>query len=152
MSAEAKLASLGLTLPEIPKPVANYVSFKVNGDTLYLSGQGPRRNDGVMLTGKVGRDVTVEQAYEHAKLVGLGLLAAARAAAGSLDRIEVLKVLGMVNAVPEFTDHPKVINGCSDLFVAVLGERGRHARSAVGMGSLPANISVEIEAVMRIHA
>ncbi len=83
--------------------------------------------------------------------MGLGLLAAAKAAAGSLDRIEVLKVLGMVNAVPEFTDHPKVINGCSDLFVAVLGERGRHARSAVGMGSLPGNISVEIEAVLRIH-
>jgi enamine deaminase RidA (YjgF/YER057c/UK114 family) len=104
-----------------------------------------------MLTGKVGRDVTVEQGYEHAKLVGLGLLAAARAVAGDLAKIEVLKVLGMVNAVPEFTQQPEVINGCSDLFVAVLGERGRHARSAVGMGSLPRNISVEIEAVMRIH-
>ena len=104
-----------------------------------------------MMTGKVGKDVTVEQASEHAKLVGLGLLAAAKAAAGDLGRIEVLKVLGMVNAVPEFGDQPKVINGCSDLFVAVLGERGRHARSAVGMGSLPMNITVEIEAVMRIH-
>jgi enamine deaminase RidA (YjgF/YER057c/UK114 family) len=104
-----------------------------------------------MFTGKVGRDVTVEQAYEHAKRVGLGLLAAAKAAAGDLGKVEVLKVLGMVNGVPEFTDHPKVINGCSDLFVAVLGERGRHARSAVGIGSLPGNISVEIEAVMRIH-
>jgi enamine deaminase RidA (YjgF/YER057c/UK114 family) len=152
MTPEAKLAEMGLTLPQIPKPVANYVSFKASGDTLYLSGQGPRRNDGAMMTGKVGKDVTVEQAYEHAKLVGLGLLAAAKAAAGDLGRIEVLKVLGMVNAVPDFTDHPKVINGCSDLFVAVLGERGRHARSAVGMGSLPMNISVEIEAVMRIHA
>jgi enamine deaminase RidA (YjgF/YER057c/UK114 family) len=152
MTPEAKLAQMGLTLPQIPKPVANYVSFKVSGDTLYLSGQGPRRNDGTMMTGKVGKDVTIEQAYEHAKLVGLGLLAAAKAAAGDLGRIEVLKVLGMVNAVPDFTDHPKVINGCSDLFVAVLGERGRHARSAVGMGSLPMNISVEIEAVMRIHA
>jgi enamine deaminase RidA (YjgF/YER057c/UK114 family) len=151
MTPEAKLAEMGLTLPQIPKPVANYVSFKVSGDTLYLSGQGPRRNDGTMMTGKVGKDVTVEQAYEHAKLVGLGLLAAAKAAAGDLGRIEVLKVLGMVNAVPDFTDHPKVINGCSDLLVAVLGERGRHARSAVGMGSLPMNISVEIEAVMRIH-
>jgi enamine deaminase RidA (YjgF/YER057c/UK114 family) len=104
-----------------------------------------------MLTGKVGKDVTPEQAYEHAKLVGLGLLAAAKMAAGDLSRVEVLKVLGMVNAVPDFTDHPKVINGCSDLFVAVLGERGRHARSAVGMASLPMNISVEIEAVMRLH-
>jgi enamine deaminase RidA (YjgF/YER057c/UK114 family) len=151
MSAEAKLQSMGLALPELPKPIANYVSFKINGNTLYLSGQGPRRNDGTMFTGKVGRDVTPEQAYEHAKLVGLGLLAAAKVAAGSLDKIEVLKVLGMVNAVPEFTDHPKVINGCSDLFVAVLGERGKHARSAVGMGSLPGNISVEVEAVLRIH-
>ncbi len=151
MTPEAKLASMGLTLPEIPKPVANYVSFKRDGSTLYLSGQGPRRNDGTVITGKVGRDVTADQAYEHAKLVGLGLLAAAKAAAGDLSKIEVLKVLGMVNAVPEFTDHPKVINGCSDLFVAVLGERGRHARSAVGMGSLPMSITVEIEVVLRIH-
>ena len=151
MTPEEKLKSMGLSLPVLPTPVANYVPFKVSGNTLYLSGQGPRRNDGTMHTGKVGRDVTPEQAYEHAKLVGLGLLAAAKAAAGSLDRIEVLKVLGMVNAIPEFTDHPKVINGCSDLFVAVLGERGKHARSAVGMGSLPGNISVEIEAVLRIH-
>ena len=151
MTPEAKLSELGMSLHQIPKPFANSVPFKIGGDTLYLSGQGPRRNDGTMMTGKVGRDVTPEQAYEHAKMVGLGLLAAARAAAGDLSRIEVLKVLGMVNAVPDFTDHPKVINGCSDLFVAVLGERGRHARSAVGMGSLPMNISVEVEAVMRIH-
>ena len=151
MSPEAKLASMGLTLPEVPRPVANYVPFKVHGSTLYLSGQGPRRNDGTLATGKVGRDVSPEQAYEHARLVGLGLLAAAKTAAGDLSRIEVLKVLGMVNAVPEFTDHPKVVNGCSDLFVAVLGERGSHARSAVGMGSLPMSITVEIEAVMRIH-
>src|SRR6478736_573660 len=151
MAPDAKLASMGLALPELPKPIATYVSFKRHGDTLYLSGQGPRRNDGTMFTGKVGRDVTVAEAYEHAKLVGLGLLAAAKAAAGDLAKIEVLKVLGMVNAVPEFSDQPKVINGCSDLFVAVLGERGRHARSAIGMGSLPQQITVEIEAVMRIH-
>jgi enamine deaminase RidA (YjgF/YER057c/UK114 family) len=151
MNPEAKLASMGLVLPELSKPLANYVSYKISGDTLYLAGQGPRRADGSHVTGKVGKDVTVEDAYEHAKLVGLGLLAAAKAAAGDLSRIEVLKVLGMVNAVPEFMHHPDVINGCSDLFVAVLGERGRHARSAVGMGSLPMNITVEIEAVMRIH-
>ena len=151
MTPEAKLASMGLTLPEIPKPVGNYVPFKISGNTLYLSGQGPRRNDGTLMTGKVGKDVTIEQAHEHAKLVGLGLLAAAKAAAGELSRIEVLKVLGMVNAVPEFGDQPKVINGCSDLFVAVLGDRGRHARSAVGLGSLPMGITVEIEAIMRIH-
>jgi enamine deaminase RidA (YjgF/YER057c/UK114 family) len=151
VTPEEKLASMGLSLPGIAPPVANYVPYKIKGNTLYLSGQGPRRGDGSMATGKVGRDVTVEQAYEHAKLVGLGLLSAAKAAAGELSRIEVLKVLGMVNAVPEFADQPKVINGCSDLFVAVLGERGRHARSAVGMGSLPMQITVEIEAVMRIH-
>jgi enamine deaminase RidA (YjgF/YER057c/UK114 family) len=151
MTPEAKLAAMGLSLPKIPTPIANYVSFKRHGDTLYLSGQGPRRSDGSMATGKVGRDVNVDEAYEHAKLVGLGLLATAKAAVGELSKIEVLKVLGMVNAVPEFSDQPKVINGCSDLFVAVLGERGRHARSAVGMGSLPLQMTVEIEAIMRIH-
>jgi enamine deaminase RidA (YjgF/YER057c/UK114 family) len=150
MSAEQKLAELGLTLPQLPKPIGNYVPFKRAGDLIFLSGQGPRRPDGSPITGKVGRDVTVEEAYEHAKLIGLGLLAAAKLAAGDLDKVEVLKVLGMVNAVPEFKDQPKVINGCSDLFVAVLGERGRHARSAVGMGSLPNQISVEIEAIMRV--
>ena len=133
MSAEDKLAELKLTLPSIPTPVANYVPFKRACDIIYLSGQGPRKPDGSLYTGKVGRDVTVEQAYEHAKLVGLGLLAAAKMAAGSLDKVEVLKLLGMVNGVPDFADQPKVINGCSDLLVAVLGERGRHARSAVGM-------------------
>jgi enamine deaminase RidA (YjgF/YER057c/UK114 family) len=150
MSAEEKLAELGLKLPTVPTPVANYVPFRRDGHVIYLSGQGPRAPDGGLYTGKVGRDVPVEQAYEHAKLVGLGLLAAAKLAAGSLDKVEVLKVLGMVNGIPEFADQPKVINGCSDLFVAVLGERGRHARSAVGMGSLPGGITVEIEAVMRV--
>jgi enamine deaminase RidA (YjgF/YER057c/UK114 family) len=150
MSAEDKLRELGLTLPTVPTPVANYVPFKRDGHVIYLSGQGPRKPDGTLFLGKVGRDVTAEEAYEHAKLVGLGLLAAAKLAAGSLDKVEVLKLLGMVNAVPDFTNQPKVINGCSDLLVAVLGERGRHARSAVGMGSLPNGMTVEIEAVMRV--
>jgi enamine deaminase RidA (YjgF/YER057c/UK114 family) len=150
MSAEQKLAAMGLALPKVPTPVANYVPFKRAGDIIYLAGQGPRSADGGLINGKVGRDVTVEQAYEHAKTIGLQLLAVAKLAAGDLDKVEVLKVLGMVNAVPEFKDQPKVINGCSDLFVAVLGERGRHARSAVGMGSLPNQIPVEIEAVMRV--
>src|SRR5262249_21039588 len=151
MTPEAKLAAMGLRLPNVPRPVGSYLPYKLSGDMLYLSGQGPMRADGSFATGKVGRDVGVDEAYEHAKLVGLGLLAAAKVAAGELSRIEVIKVLGMVNAVPEFTEQPKVINGCSDLFIAVLGERGRHARSAVGMGSLPLAITVEIEAVMRIH-
>ena len=150
MTPEQKLNALGLALPELPKPVANYVSYKRAGDMLYLSGQGPRRGDGVMHTGKVGKEVTVKQAYEHAKLVGLGLLAAMKQAAGDLSKVEVIKVLGMVNGTPDFGDQPEVINGCSDLFVEVLGERGRHARSAVGMGSLPRQITVEIEAVCRI--
>ena len=150
MSAEDKLRELGLALPTVPTPVANYVPFKRAGDIVYLSGQGPRKADGSYHIGKVGRDVGWEEAYEHAKLTGLGLLAAAKTAAGSLDKIEILKVLGMVNGVPEFADQPKLINGCSDLFVNVLGERGRHARSAVGMGSLPNNITVEIEAVIRV--
>jgi enamine deaminase RidA (YjgF/YER057c/UK114 family) len=150
MSPEDKLRELGLALPTVPAPVANYVPFKRAGDVVYLSGQGPRKPDGSFHVGKVGRDVTWEEAYEHAKLTGLGLLAAARMAAGSLDKVEILKVFGMVNGVPEFADQPKVVNGCSDLFVQVLGERGRHARSAVGMGSLPNGMTVEIEAVIRV--
>ncbi|NOU07741.1 MAG: RidA family protein [Hyphomicrobiaceae bacterium] len=148
---DQRLSKLGLTLPDIPKPIANYVSWKLFGDTLYLSGQGPRRNDGTLHTGLVGKDLTTAQAYEHAKLVGLGLLAAMKQASGNLARVEVIKVLGMVRATPDFGEQPQVINGCSDLFVAVLGERGKHARSAVGMASLPGGISVEIEAICRLH-
>jgi enamine deaminase RidA (YjgF/YER057c/UK114 family) len=151
MSVEGNLKKLGLTLPNVPTPVANYVPWKRDGNTIYLSGQGPRDKDGKHITGTVGKDVTVERAYELAQLVGLNLLAAAKAAAGgSLEKVEVLKVLGMVNAVPGFGDQPKVINGCSDLFVEVFGERGRHARSAVGMGSLPNNIPVEIECIVEV--
>lgn len=151
MTPDDKLAQLGLVLPDIPQPMANYVPFKRDRDIVYLSGQGPRQGDGSYPTGKVGADVSVADAYGHARTVGLGLLAAAKLAAGGLDKVEILKVFGMVNAVPDFADQPKVINGCSDLFVAVLGERGRHARSAVGLGSLPNGMTVEIEAVIRIH-
>jgi len=150
MSAEQKLKELGLALPQVASPMANYVRFKRVGDVVYLSGQGPRLPDGTMATGKVGGDVTTAQAYEHAKLVGLGLLAAMKEAAGSLDKVEVIKLLGMVNGAPEFGEQPQVINGCSDLLVAVLGENGRHARSAVGMGSLPGNITVEIEVIIKV--
>jgi enamine deaminase RidA (YjgF/YER057c/UK114 family) len=151
MSVEARLKQLGLVLPDVPSPVANYVPFRLAGNLLFLSGQGPRDEKGSMLTGKVGAEVTVEEAYRRARLIGLQLLSATQKALGSLDRVEaVLKVLGMVNAVPDFKDHPKVINGCSDLFVEVLGDAGRHARSAVGMGSLPNQISVEIEAILAV--
>ena len=125
--------------------------FQLVNGFLYLSGQGPRNADGQLATGKVGAEVSVEDAYLHAQLTGLNLLAVAHLALGDLARIRhVVKVLGMVNAVPTFGEHPKVINGCSDLFVNVLGDAGRHARSAVGMGSLPGNISVEIEAIMQV--
>ena len=150
MTPEEKLKSLGLTLPPVRTPPANFVPFKLDGKTIYLSGQGPAKPDGSLHIGKVGRDFTWQEAYEHAKLVGLGLLAVAKAAAGDLARVETLKLLGMVNATPDFGDSPKVINGCSDLLVEVLGERGRHARSAVGMATLPNGMSVEIEAIMRI--
>jgi enamine deaminase RidA (YjgF/YER057c/UK114 family) len=133
MTPEEKLKALGLTLPPLRTPIANFVPFKLDGKTIYVSGQGPAKPDGSYYIGKVGRDFTWQEAYEHAKLVGLGLLAAAKAAAGDLARVETLKLLGMVNATPDFGDPPKVINGCSDLLVEVLGERGRHARSAVGM-------------------
>jgi enamine deaminase RidA (YjgF/YER057c/UK114 family) len=151
MTPEDKLAALGLTLPTVATPVANYVPYRWAGNLLYLSGQGPRKPDGSLHVGRLGRDVTVEEGYEHAKLTALSLLATAKAAIGELNRIDaVVKLLGMVNAEPDFGDQPKVINGCSDLLVEVLGEAGRHARSAVGMGSLPGGMSVEIEAILLI--
>jgi len=151
MSAEEKLKALGLDLGSVSQPVANYVNAVRTGNLLFLAGKGPRPQDGKRPSGKVGREYTAEQAYQHARTVGLDLLAVMRAELGSLDKVRrVVKVLGMVNAVPEFQDHPKVINGCSDLFVEVLGERGKHARSAVGMGSLPMGIPVEIECIVEV--
>jgi enamine deaminase RidA (YjgF/YER057c/UK114 family) len=150
MGAEARLQELGIVLPPLPKPVANYVPYRLAGNILYLSGQGPREN-GVSLVGKLGADISVEEGYRRARVVGLGLLSAMRGALGSLDRVDyIVKLLGMVNAVPEFNDSPKVINGCSDLFVEVFGEAGRHARSAVGNVMLPHQISVEIEGIVAI--
>jgi enamine deaminase RidA (YjgF/YER057c/UK114 family) len=151
MSAEARLKELGLVLPAMAKPVANYVPYRIAGSILYLSGQGPRDENGNNLSGKLGADISIEEGYRRARLVGLGLLAAMRDALGSLDRVDyVVKLLGMVNATPDFNDPPKVINGCSDLFVDVFGEAGRHARSAVGHVTLPGQISVEIEAIVAI--
>ena len=150
MSAEARLKQLGIVLPELMTPVANYLPYRIAGNILYLAGQGPRE-DGKILLGKVGPEVSIEEGYRRARLTGLGMLAAMRAALGSLDRVDyIVKLLGMVNAVPDFKDQPKVINGCSDLFVEVFGDAGRHARSAVGMGSLPNGMSVEIEGIVAI--
>jgi enamine deaminase RidA (YjgF/YER057c/UK114 family) len=152
MTPEQRLEQLGLTLPPLSTPVANYVPYRLAGNLLYLSGQGPKRPDGSYRVGRLGRDISVEEAYQEARMAGLGLLAVAKAALGSLERIEaVIKLLGMVNAEPDFADHPKVINGCSDLFVDVLGDAGRHARSAVGMGSLPNRMAVEIEAILLVR-
>jgi enamine deaminase RidA (YjgF/YER057c/UK114 family) len=149
----SRLASLGLVLPPPPQPLANYITHVEAGTMLYISGQGPRAADGTMARGKVGRDLDTAQAYEQARLTGLNLLAVAHAALGDLGRVRrVVKLLGMVNAVPDFEDHPNVINGCSDLLIAVFGEFGRHARSAVGMGSLPGGIPVEIEAILEVAA
>ena len=150
---EERLAAIGLTLPVVPSPMANYVPYRLAGNLLFLSGQGPKRPDGSFETGRLGNDATVEDGYRAARLTGLQLLAVTKAAVGELSRVEaVVKLLGMVNAEPEFDDHPKVINGCSDLFVEVLGDAGRHARSAVGMGSLPNGIMVEIEAILLIRS
>lgn len=152
MSAEQMLKARGIVLPDLPSPKGTYVPANLHNGVLYLSGQGPLMENGDFACGIVGKDFTIDQAYHHARRTGLVLLAAARRALGSLDRVEkVLNVLGMVNAAPGFGDHPKVINGCSDLFVEVFGEAGRHARAAVGMGTLPMNISVEITAVMAVR-
>ena len=147
-TVEEKLAEMGLTLPELSRPAATYQPWRRESGVIYLSGQGPRKPDGSFHVGKVGADVSVEAAHEHAKICGLALIAAMKDAVGDLDAVRVVKVLGMVNAVPDFGDQPKVINGCSDLFVAVFGERGAHARSAVGVGSLPNRMTVEIEAII----
>ncbi len=152
MTAEQRLAALGLVLPPVPVPVANYVPFRLAGQFLYLSGQGPKQPDGTYRKGRLGATMSIDDAYLEARQVGLQLLATARQALGSLDRIEaVVKLLGMVNAEPDFSDHPKVINGCSDVLVEVLGEAGRHARSAVGMGSLPNGMAVEVEVILLVR-
>jgi enamine deaminase RidA (YjgF/YER057c/UK114 family) len=149
MSAEKKLKELGIQLDPVTPPVANYVNAVRTGNLLFLAGKGPAGTPG----GKLGRDFTVEQGYRHARSVGLALLAVMKDELGSLDKVKrVVKVLGMVNGTPEFTDQPKVINGCSDLFVQVLGDKGKHARSAVGMGSLPMGIPVEIECIVEVEA
>src|ERR1700693_1585854 len=132
MSAEARLKELGIMLPPLPKPVANYLPYRLVGNVLYLSGQG-LREDGAMLTGELCAEPTLEEGYRRARVVGLGLLSAMRDALGSLDRVDyIVKLLGMVNAVPDFNDSPKVIHGSSDFFGEVCGGAGRHARSAVG--------------------
>lgn len=149
MTIEARLVELGIELPEPVSPTANYVRHQQTGNLLFISGTGP---DDTAPKGKVDSDVTVEDAYQAARSVGLQILATAQQALGSLDRItRTVKVLGMVNSSPDFEGHPKVINGCSDLLVEVLGDAGRHTRSAVGFASLPNSICVEIEATFEVE-
>ena len=150
---EDRLRELGLEVPAVPAPVAAYIPAVRTGSYVFTSGQLPLRDGQLLVTGKVGGEVSVEEGHKRARIIGLQLLSAMKMAVGSLDRIDtVLKMLCMVNAVPDFKDHPKVADGMSNLFVEVFGENGRHARSAVGMGSLPNQISVEIEGVISIKA
>jgi enamine deaminase RidA (YjgF/YER057c/UK114 family) len=149
---EAKLRELGITLPPVGVPLANYVPTVRTGNLVFLAGHGPAQPWGPTATGKLGRDLTVEQGREAARYVGINMLASLKAEIGDLNRVKrIVKVLGMVNATDSFTQQPEVINGFSDLMVSVFGDRGKHARSAVGMVSLPRNISVEIEMVVEVQ-
>jgi enamine deaminase RidA (YjgF/YER057c/UK114 family) len=152
MKTEQRLQELGIELAPAIGPLANYVNAVRTGNLLYLAGKGPGVAGQPMPSGKVGRDFTIEQGYEYARQTGLSLIAVMKAELGDLDKVtRIVKVLGMVNATPEFGHQPEVINGCSDLFVEVFGDRGRHARSAVGMGSLPRGIPVEIEVIVEVE-
>jgi enamine deaminase RidA (YjgF/YER057c/UK114 family) len=148
---DLRLEELGIELPEAPVPMANYVPAVRSGKLLFISGQGPRSSQNQLKTGRVGETVSVDEAYNDARLVGLQLVAVAKQALdGDLSRVQrVVKLLGLVNSTPQFEHHPEVINGCSDLLVQIFGERGRHARSAIG-AMLPRNITVEIEAIFEV--
>lgn len=148
---DARLAELGIELPHAAAPAANYIPYVVTGDLIFVSGQVPFWNGELKGVGKVGRDMDIPAAQEIARICGLNLIAQARTACdGDLDRISgVVKVGGFVNAVPDFDQHPEIINGCSDLMVDVFGDKGRHSRFAVGAGSLPRGVAVEIEAIFR---
>ncbi|MBM3439304.1 MAG: RidA family protein [Bacteroidetes bacterium] len=151
-SPEQKLIAMGLQLPPMSKPMANYVRYVQTGNLIFLAGHGPSRADGSQITGKLGKDMSVEQGYDAAKVTALNLLATLKEAIGDLSKIKrIVKVNGYVNSHPDFVDHPKVINGCSDLLVALFGEKGKHARAAMGMVALPSNIAVEIEMVVEVE-
>ncbi len=149
---EARLAELGITLPAPPQPVANYVNGVRTGNLIFLAGKGPKRADGTELTGKLGADVSIEEGYEGARLTAINQLAVLKAMLGDLKKVKrIVKVLGMVNSDPSFVEQPKVINGFSDLMVEVFGDKGRHARAAVGMASLPRGQAVEIELIVEVY-
>ena len=149
---DERLADLGIVLPTSIAPMANYVPSVISGNLLFISGQGAMGDDGQWLAGRVGDQITTAEGYARARRTGMRVLSVVKQALGSLDRVQrIVKVLGFVNSTPDFTDHPAVVNGCSDLLVEVFGERGRHARSAVGVGGLPVNLSVEIEAIIEFR-
>ena len=153
MTFTDRLQSLGLQISPPPAPIGNFRNFVRVGSLVFLSGQGPREADGKLHTGKVGAEVSAADAYRHARLTGLNLLSVLSEAAGGLNNVkQAVKLLGLVNATSDFTEHPAVINGCSDLFVSVFGDAGHHARSAIGVASLPNNISVEIEAIFELNS
>jgi enamine deaminase RidA (YjgF/YER057c/UK114 family) len=150
--AETKLKAMKIELPVLSKPLANYVHVVRSGNLLFLAGKGPSKSDGTYITGKVGKDLPIEKGSEAARLTAINQLAVLKAELGSLNKVKrIIKVLGMVNCEADFKDHPKVINGFSDLLVEVFGEKGKHARSAVGMCSLPNNMAVEIELIVEIE-
>ena len=152
MQIEAKLNEMGIELPSAVTPVANYVPAVRTGNLVFLSGHGPFKEDGSLITGKVGADLSTEQGYEAARRIAIGLLGSLKAEIGDLDKIKrLVKLLGLVNCTSEFADQPKVINGASDFFVEVLGDKGKHARSAVGSNALPLNIAVEIEMIVEVE-
>lgn len=151
-SPEENLKALGITLPKQSTPIANYVNYVKTGKLIYFSGSGPAVEDGSYVRGKLGKDMTIEQGREAARITGINMIANLKNAVGDLNKVKrIVKVLGMVNSTESFTDQPKVINGFSDLMVAVFGEKGKHARSAVGMASLPLNMAVEIEMIVEVE-
>ncbi|MGV3556558.1 RidA family protein [Larkinella arboricola] len=151
INPEKRIKELGITLKAPGKPIANFVTAVTVGKLVFVSGHGPVQADGEYVKGKVGKELTVDQGKEAARLTGISLLGALKSHIGDLNKVKrIVKVLGMVNATPEFDKHPQVINGYSDLMVEVFGENGRHARSAVGMGSLPMGIPVEIEMIVEL--
>lgn len=149
---EAKLKEMGIELSTPSAPVANYVNAVRTGNLIFLAGKGPLQANGDNITGKVGSDLTIEQGYEAAKITGINQLSVLKAELGNLNKVKrIVKVLGMVNSPPDFTDQPKVVNGYSDLMVAVFGDKGKHARAAVGMAALPGDIAVEIEMIVEVE-
>lgn len=152
-TVDEKIKQMGLELPTVSKPIANYVKYVRTGNLIFLAGHGPTKTDGTTVTGKVPQERSIEQGYEAARITALSLIATLKdALGGDLSKVKrIVKVNGYVNCLPDFTEHPKVINGCSDLLVALFGDKGKHARAAMGMVALPNNMTVEIEMIVEVE-